>query len=221
MHLGISRGSHGVYFGITEADMIAVLEGIDGSGKTSIIDDLMLYLPSHLTTSRSAEPYNLPPFAISADPVTATLQLAQARWRHCRLLAESVKHWFKMTSADHVHLIDRFDMSMLAYQGYGDGVDKGLIRTLNRHVTQPLTDIFQPCYIYLDVPVEVAVQRVRERGESVSEAQIQRLERVRDGYLDICDQGCDEFKSDYAIVIDANRPFGEVFQEVLECITRW
>ena len=197
--------------------MIAVLEGIDGSGKTTLINELLLHLPSHLTTSRSAEPYNLPPFAISADPMTATLQLAQARWQHCQWLAESAKNW----SEDHVHLIDRFDMSMLAYQGYGDGVDKGLIRTLNRYVTQPLTDIFQPCYIYLDVPVEVAVQRVRERGESVSEAQIQRLERVRDGYLDICDQGCDEFKSDYAIVIDANRPFGEVFQDVLECITRW
>jgi len=209
--------------------MIAVLEGIDGSGKTTLINELillggrmgqvmkMLNLPSHLTTSRSAEPYNLPPFAISADPMTATLQLAQARWQHCQWLAESAKNW----SDNHVHFIDRFDMSMLAYQGYGDGVDKGLIRTLNRYVTQPLTDIFQPCYIYLDVPVEVAVQRVRERGESVSEAQIQRLERVRDGYLDICDQGCDEFKSDYAIVIDANRPFGEVFQDVLECITRW
>jgi len=217
MHLGISRGSYGLHFSIAEVNMIAVLEGIDGSGKTTLINELLLHLPSHLTTSRSAEPYNLPPFAISADPMTATLQLAQARWQHCQWLAESAKNW----SEDHVHLIDRFDMSMLAYQGYGDGVDKGLIRTLNRYVTQPLTDIFQPCYIYLDVPVEVAVQRVRERGESVSEAQIQRLERVRDGYLDICDQGCDEFKSDYAIVIDANRPFGEVFQDVLECITRW
>jgi dTMP kinase len=210
MHLGISRGSYGLHFSIAEVNMIAVLEGIDGSGKTTLINELLLHLPSHLTTSHSAEPYNLPPFAISADPMTATLQLAQARWQHCQWLAESAKNW----SEDHVHLIDRFDMSMLAYQGYGDGVDRRLISTLNRHVAQPLTDIFELCYIYLDVPVEIAVQRVRERGEAVSPAQILRLERVRNGYLEICE-------SDYAIVIDANQPFEEVYQEVFECITRW
>jgi dTMP kinase len=215
MHLGISRGSYGLHFSIAEVSMIAILEGIDGSGKTTLINELLLHLPSHLTASCSAEPYNLSPF--SADPMIATLQFAQARWRHCQWLAESAKHW----SDNHVHLIDRFDMSMLAYQGYGDGVDRGLISTLNRHVTQPLTDIFQPCYIYLDVPVEIAVQRVRERGEAVSPAQILRLERVRNGYLEICERGCDDFRSDYAIVIDANQPFEEVYEEVFECITRW
>lgn len=194
--------------------MIVVFEGIDGSGKTSIVEDLMLYLPSHLTTSRSAEPYNLPAFAISADPVTATLQLAQARWQHCQWLAESAKHW----STDHIHLIDRFDASMLAYQGYGDGVDKELIYTLNKHVTQPLTDIAQPFYIYLDVPVEVAVQRVRERGEVISNAQVKRLERVRAGYLHLCDIGCDYYQSVYPTLIDANRPFGQVYQDVLTLV---
>ena len=197
--------------------MIAVLEGIDGSGKTSIIDDLMLYFPSHLTTSRSAEPYFLPPFAISADPVTATLQLAQARWQHCQWLAESAKHW----SDNHVHLIDRFDMSMLAYQGYGDGVNKELIHALNKHVTQPLTDIAEPFYIYLDVPVDVAVQRVRERGEVIPEAHVERLERVRDGYLDICDKGCNYWQghsSIYPTFIDATRPFGKVYQDVLDLV---
>lgn len=216
MHLGNNRGSCGLHFGITEADMIVVFEGIDGSGKTSIIDDLMLYLPSHLTTSRSAEPYHMPLFALSPDPVTATLQLAQARWRHCWRVAALSADW----QNNHIHLIDRFDLSTIAYQGYGDGVSLSFINTLNRYVTQPLTDVAEPLYIYLDVPVDVAVRRVQERGEVMSDTEIQRLERVRAGYLEVCES--EKGHGDlliYPTVIDANRPFGQVFTDVLECIT--
>jgi dTMP kinase len=193
---------------------VIIFEGLDGAGKSSIIDDLMLYLPSPYTVTCSAEPYNLPLFALSSDPVTATLQLVQARWEHCNKLVKESAHW----SGNHIHLIDRFDLSTVAYQGYGDGVDLSFIDNLNRHVTRPLTDIVEPLYLYLDIPVDLVGQRVQERGEVLSDTQADRLERVRRGYLKACEEGHGVSRI-YPTVINATRAFGEVYREVLECVT--
>jgi dTMP kinase len=67
---------------------------------------------------------------------------------------------------------DRFHDSTLAYQGYGLGVDLGMIETL-----RTLIGIAPDLTVVLDVPREVAVTRLRQRG-SVDD----RYEKLNDEF---------------------------------------
>jgi len=82
-------------------------------------------------------------------------------------------------------ICDRFADSTMAYQGYGHGMDREIIRRLHRLVvgeTAPdLTLIF-------DLPVETGLERAGIRGEG--EDRYERMginfhNRLRDGFLEI------------------------------------
>ena len=78
---------------------------------------------------------------------------------------------------------DRFHDSTLAYQGYGQGVDRGMIETLGT-----LIGIVPDLILVLDVPRAVAITRLRGRG--AADDRYERLDedfhrRVNDGFRDI------------------------------------
>ena len=89
-----------------------------------------------------------------------------------------------------VVVADRFDLSTLAYQGYGRGLDLARVRAAMEVATG---DLRPDLYLVLDVPVEEGVARRRAAGGS--EDRIERagagfLRAVRDGYLELA--GADE-----------------------------
>ena len=148
---------------------IITFEGIDGSGKTTLIQALREhYAAQGKTVWATSEPWSIS--EVDSDPFVATMQLIADRRRHCQSL--------KDTQFD-IALIDRFDLSTKAYQGYGDGVDLDMINTLNVVATKGIDVNLR---IWLDVPVDIAVKRLEQRGEQVSTAEVDRLTRVYDGY---------------------------------------
>ncbi|MBI3092407.1 MAG: dTMP kinase [Candidatus Tectomicrobia bacterium] len=92
-------------------------------------------------------------------------------------------------AAGRVVLCDRFTDSTLAYQGDGRGHDRELLRQLNSVAGGGLVPDLT---LLLDLPVEVGLRRLAERG-AVASAGADRLERenlafhqrVRRGYLAI------------------------------------
>lgn len=74
----------------------------------------------------------------------------------------------------------RYRLSSLAYQGYGRGIDLGLIRRLNEAATGGR----HPDLTFLiDLPAKIALARKRGKGDRIEGEDIAFYQRVREGYL--------------------------------------
>ncbi len=100
-------------------------------------------------------------------------------------------------------ICDRFADSTVAYQGYGRGLDMGIIDYMNRLATGGLKPDLT---VLLDLPVVEGLGRksgsVYDRFEAED---IDFHERVRKGYLELAIREPGRW-----LVIDANRPKGEI-----------
>jgi len=94
---------------------------------------------------------------------------------------------------------DRYVYSSLAYQGAA-GLDLNWIEGINRHAIRP------DLAIYIDVPPEVAVKRIKRR-RSVMET-LQTQQRVRGVYMRLVENG-------RLIVVNGNKPIGAVAKDIL------
>jgi dTMP kinase len=78
---------------------------------------------------------------------------------------------------------DRFNLSTLAYQGYGRGLDLDEVR----HAIALATGGLEPnLYVYLDMPVMEGMDRQRRGGlepDRIEREGADFLQRVREGYL--------------------------------------
>jgi dTMP kinase len=119
-------------------------------------------------------------------------------------------------------LCDRYTDSTLAYQGYGRGIDLGLLRQLNefanRGVKPDLT-------LLLDCPVELGLSRTTQRQPSAGSARgredrferekVEFHEKVRAGFLAMARAGPERFR-----IIDASRSVEQVSREIQNIIDR-
>jgi len=119
-------------------------------------------------------------------------------------------------------LCDRYTDSTLAYQGYGRGIDLGLLRQLNefanRGVKPDLT-------LLLDCPVELGLSRTAQRQSNAGSARsredrferekVEFHEKVRAGFLAMAGAEPERFR-----IIDASRSVEQVSREIQNIIDR-
>ena len=106
-------------------------------------------------------------------------------------------------------MCDRFHDSTVAYQGYGQGVDRGMIETLGRMI-----GIVPDLTLVLDVSRDVAVSRLHQRG--AADDRYERLNdafhlRVNEGFRAIAVQS-------RCVLIDADRDAASVHEDVLAAV---
>jgi len=99
---------------------------------------------------------------------------------------------------------DRYVYSSLAYQGAA-GLDIDWIDQINRMALPP------DLSIYIDVPPEVVVKRIRRR-RSVMET-LKNLRRVREVYMQLV-------RERRLVLVDGNRPASEVAQNILTVVLK-
>ncbi len=170
--------------------MFVVIEGIEGSGKSTLLSGLAQWLrgrgqeplltfePGGTPAGRAIREVFLNR-SIAIGPLTEAFLVNAARAQH---VAAEIR---PALEAKRIVLCDRFTDSTLAYQGYGRGVDLGVLRTLCDTATGGLT----PDLVFVvDVPVTVALSRIRTRAEAPDRIEAESTdfhERVRRGFLEL------------------------------------
>jgi len=199
-------------------------EGIEGSGKSTQIVLLANYLAAHgRAVTLTREPGGteigdqvrkilLDPANKALDPKAELLLYAAARAQH---LAELVLPDLR---AGKVVLCDRFADATIAYQGYGRGLDRELIRSLDGIVTGGLRPDLT---VLLDIEPAAGLARARGRNSSrglEGEARFENEalafhERVRKGYLALAAQEPVRFRR-----VDASQTPDEIQNSIRKII---
>ncbi len=181
--------------------MFIVFEGIDGSGKSSVITRLKAHLEgSGRKVMVTAEPTQgaVGKFVAETDdlnPEAEALLFTADRAVH----TEQIREWMK---EGYDVLCDRYFASTLAYQSAA-GMDIGWLKSINSKV------IVQPdITILMDIDPEVSLKRVSQRGEMSRFEKLDYLRKVREAYLNIAKEF--DFK-----VINADRDRDTVAEEVI------
>ena len=176
---------------------LLVLEGVDGCGKTTQLQQLSSWLPksglmpygSQLVVTREPGGTALggrlrqlllnPPDDADPEPTAELLLYAADRAQHVDRVIQPA-----LNSGNWV-LSDRFTGSTMAYQGYGRGLDRDLIAELERIATRGL---IPDMTFWLDIPLALSIERRGDRQEDRIEAEgLAFLERVSNGFSDLAD----------------------------------
>jgi dTMP kinase len=165
-------------------------EGIEGTGKTTQSRLLAEYLKMRsFTVIQTSEPGGTPislrirELLLSLDSrgmdhMTELLLYNAARVQHIREVIVPA-----LDRGDIV-ITDRFCDSTLAYQGYGRGIDKALVETLDMIATGGLRPDIT---LLLDTDVETGLRRNKamNKNDRLELEEISFHEKVRQGFLDI------------------------------------
>jgi dTMP kinase len=200
------------------AGRFITLEGIEGAGKSTAARFVREWLTGRGITVRATREPGGTPLAErvrelvlnrqgeAITPDTETLLMFAARGLHVENLIRPA-----LARGEWV-VCDRFTDATRAYQGGGRGVSREWIEQLARAVQRGL----QPdCTLLLDLPVELGLERVRQRSgtsaptDRFEEEPARFFERVRQVYLDLARAEPDRIR-----IIDASRGLAEVQSQI-------
>jgi dTMP kinase len=201
-----------------EPGLFLVLEGIEGSGKTTQARLLMDWLQELGLSARHArEPGGTPVGEAIREILLDREDLSIAGESELLLMlaarAAFVREVVRPTLAEgRIMVADRFDFSTFAYQGFGRGLDLGQVRSLNDFATGGLSP---DLVVVLDLAPEEGRDRQRKEGkpeDRIEAAGAAFLARVAGGYRQLCEE------SAFAVRVDARPHPHEVHTRIREIL---
>lgn len=194
-------------------------EGPDGAGKTTAIEVLLKKIatitnkevlvtrePGGSEIAEEIRQLILDPKHTEMDDWTEALLYAASRRQH---LIEVIQ---PALAADQIVLCDRYVDSSIAYQGNGRQLGMEKVKQLNDFAIQGQ---LPQLTLYLDVPVEIGLQRVKKLGAGFDRLEGQELafhQRVREAYLKLVEEN-----EDRIALVDATQPIDDV---VAKCFAK-
>jgi dTMP kinase len=194
-----------VSLGITGSGGFIVLEGIDGSGKTTQVELLVRRMERRgLTAIRTSEP--------SEGPTGRSIRALSSRispLEEARLFAEDRQHHVKNIIIPALNggtqvVCDRYLHSSVAYQGARGANIERIIEWNKTHALRP--DVI----FFMEIPIDVALSRIsasRADGFSVYET-LENLKAVDQVYRSIIDP--------LIVRIDATQSVELIHTEIVE-----
>ena len=197
------------------AGLFITLEGIDYCGKTTQARKLASYLkmknhtpllirePGGDRISEKIRKVLLNEKNAGMTPMAELLLYEASRAQLTQRVIQPVLKQGKMV------ICDRYSDSTLAYQGYGRGLDKKVIRYLNRIATFGLSPDLT---ILLDIPLAVSFERRKKekrREDRLERENIEFHRKIRQGYLFIARQNRKKIK-----IVNGTGDIDETWQRV-------
>jgi dTMP kinase len=194
---------------VTKRGAFIVIEGLDGSGKTTQAKMLAAKLRQSHRALFTAEP--------SEGRIGAFIRngcLYESKRLHPEVEAllfaadriEHVETEIKPALKDgHLVISDRYVYSSLAYQG-STGLSLTWIKTLNKHALKPDFAVF------IDISPETVLKRLERRKSVMENLETQR--RVREIYLKFVKKG-------ELVAIDGDKPESNVFEALVTTVSQF
>ena len=196
---------------------LIVFEGIEGSGKTTLINHVSKYFKKkRISFIKIREPggninsENIRKLILNKknklNPFTDLLLYLAAR-------SENVEKIVRKNYGKKIILLDRFIDSTIAYQHYGMGLDKLLINKINKII---LKNIIPNLTILNIVSMENLSKRLnlRKNKNRYDSFNLFFYNKVQNGFVKIS-----RSKSNY-LIIDSNKELVENKKKVLNCILK-
>lgn len=199
--------------------MFITIEGPDGGGKTTQMNLLVPALEKlGFDVVRTREPGGTP----IGDQIRSVIMDMKNKSMHpraeillfCASRAQLVEELIRPSlAAGKIVLCDRYADSTMAYQGYGHGLDRGLLKTLLDFATGGLKPDLT---ILLDISAEAGLRRRitnHDEWNRMDDYALQFHERVRNGYLKMAAEEPERF-----VIINADRPKEEIHEEIISIL---
>ncbi len=205
-----------------------VFEGLDGAGKSTLIQKVQTYLRTAPAETSSAQPRKVELVRdpgstelgekirqLVLDPVwspvsrTEVLMYQAAR---AQLVSEKIKPYLEQKTWV---LADRFYSSTIAFQCFARELQRADIDWLNRYACQGLEP---DLVIFIDIPVEESAKRIQKRVAAIGTEQ-DRMEKENSAFHEKVRQGyLAQAKEDPArwLVLDGFLTPDQLFEKVLE-----
>jgi dTMP kinase len=196
------------------------LEGVEGSGKSTIIN----FIKDSLETSGRKVVVTREPGGIDiAEQIrsvildknntkmegrTEALLYAAARRQH---LVEKV---IPSLNEGNIVLCDRFVDSSLAYQGYARGLGIDEVFSVNKFA---IGDLMPDLTLYLDLDPQIGLNRIaKNKGREINRLDLEEINfhvKVREGYEEVM-----KMFPERMVRIDANQDIGKVMADINEVL---
>jgi dTMP kinase len=198
--------------------ILIAIEGIDGSGKSTLAHNLSIALHEQgFDTTLTKEP-GASEIGKEIRKIIQAQNIAFcSKAEYLLFAADRAQHFAELIipALEQKKLIisDRMSDSSLAYQGYGNGLDLKMIYAINNWT---MSAIKPDITIFVHVPVEVALERARNRGAlSAYEKRENFLHKVADGFEEL-------YKNrDDVIVVNGMESPENLTIQVYTAITQW
>jgi len=199
--------------------MFITFEGPEGSGKSTQIRLLAEFLRARgLSVEVVREPGGTPigdqvrhvlhdTANTAMSPEAEVLLYSASR---AQLVSQRIR---PSLAAGRIVLCDRYADSTMAYQGYGRGLDLGMLAALTEIATGGLKPDLT---LLLDLDVSAGLSRRRVRGEEMNRLDLEAVafhERVREGYRLLANADPERW-----VRIQADRPVDVVATDIREAV---
>ena len=200
-----------------------VFDGIDGGGKSLQLKMLYKWLSSQIDrvyTTKEPNPHSAIEHLIRRKLKNGRRIMTQEQFDSQMIhlfFASRIDHFYGAgriaTFIEHNYTVlsDRGTLSTVAYNGNSEE-NLDLIYQLAKGFPQP------DYTFYFDLPVEVAMERLRQRGGGDSFEKEENLRRVQANYAAAIARMIDEGKA--VFIIDANKPVEEVHKSIITLMKR-
>jgi dTMP kinase len=192
------------------------LEGVEGSGKSTIINFIKDSLetsgrkvvvtrePGGIDISEQIRSVILDKNNTKMEGRTEALLYAAARRQH---LVEKV---IPSLNEGNIVLCDRFVDSSLAYQGYARGLGIDEVFSVNKFA---IGDLMPDLTLYLDLDPQIGLNRIaKNKGREINRLDLEEINfhiKVREGYEEVL-----KMFPERIIRIDANQEVGKVVADI-------